>query len=285
MPEMLQHGRALVPFSYYGGKSSHLGWLLPLLNVECSHYIEPFGGSAAVLLSRPPEKLETYNDIDSDVVNFFAVLRDNSEELFRQVKYTPYSREEYDKYRYRQWKDDVDRARLTLFGIISTYQSMTGQSKLNWGYGKGGNKPVNKAVRLQERVERLKLIVDRLARVQIENDSAVNVIKRYDAPNSFFYCDPPYLGEARSEKKLDDAYMYEYTDEQHKELAEVLNNAEGAVAVSGYDSPLIQKLYPEKEWHRHFAKSRRWGPVIKAPRTELLLRNKAAVQKQRSNLI
>lgn len=53
-----------IAFGWYGGKFSHLDWLLPLLP-ETFHYCEPFGGSAAVLLNRPPSSVETYNDLDA----------------------------------------------------------------------------------------------------------------------------------------------------------------------------------------------------------------------------
>jgi DNA adenine methylase len=64
-----------IVFGWYGGKFNHLGWLLPLLP-SCHHYCEPFAGSAAVLLNRESSAVETYNDIDGEVVNFFRVLRD-----------------------------------------------------------------------------------------------------------------------------------------------------------------------------------------------------------------
>src|SRR5712691_4725627 len=55
----------LIPFGWYGGKFSHLDWLLPLLP-PCHHYCEPFGGSAAVLINRNPSPVETFNDIDGE---------------------------------------------------------------------------------------------------------------------------------------------------------------------------------------------------------------------------
>lgn len=39
--------RKLIAFGWYGGKYSHLDWLLPLLP-QCRHYCEPFAGSGAV---------------------------------------------------------------------------------------------------------------------------------------------------------------------------------------------------------------------------------------------
>ncbi|MDR0370336.1 MAG: DNA adenine methylase [Prevotellaceae bacterium] len=66
--------KKLIAFGWYGGKFSHLDWLLPQLP-DCVHYCEPFAGSGAVLLNKIPSPVETYNDIDGEVVNFFKVLR------------------------------------------------------------------------------------------------------------------------------------------------------------------------------------------------------------------
>lgn len=88
--------KRIIAFGWYGGKYSHLDWLLPLLP-SCHHYCEPFGGSGAVLLNRNPSPVETYNDLDGEVVNFFSVLRSNPEELIRQITFTPFSREEFSK--------------------------------------------------------------------------------------------------------------------------------------------------------------------------------------------
>jgi len=87
-------GEKLIAFGWYGGKFSHLEWLLPLLP-ECHHYCEPFGGSAAVLLNRPPSPVETYNDLDGEICNFFRVLREQKEALVEAIGLTPFSREEF----------------------------------------------------------------------------------------------------------------------------------------------------------------------------------------------
>src|SRR6267142_6958794 len=86
--------RRRIVFGWYGGKFNHLEWLLPLLP-ECRHYCEPFAGSGAVLLNRRPSPIETYNDLDGEVANFFRVLREQPDELARQIGLTPFSREEF----------------------------------------------------------------------------------------------------------------------------------------------------------------------------------------------
>ena len=80
--------KKVILFGWYGGKFSHLDWLLPRLP-KCHHYCEPFAGSAAVLLNRLPSPVETYNDLDGEVVNFFRVCRDQGLELTRLMALTP----------------------------------------------------------------------------------------------------------------------------------------------------------------------------------------------------
>src|ERR1700691_2004070 len=84
----------LIAFGWFGGEFSHLEWLLPLLPA-CHHYCEPFAGSAAVLLNREPSPVETYNDIDGEVVHFFRTLRDHKGAVIEAIGLTPFSREEF----------------------------------------------------------------------------------------------------------------------------------------------------------------------------------------------
>ncbi|MDD5232196.1 MAG: DNA adenine methylase [Syntrophales bacterium] len=84
----------MIAFGYYGGKFSHLDFLLPLLPTTFTHFCEPFGGSAAILINRPPALIETYNDLDSEVTNFFLCLRNNGDELIKAISLTPFSRQE-----------------------------------------------------------------------------------------------------------------------------------------------------------------------------------------------
>ena len=90
----LTERKKLIPFGWYGGKFSHLDWLLPLLP-DCHHYCEPFAGSGAVLLNREPSPVETFNDLDGEVVNFFRVLREEKERLIEAIGLTPFAREEF----------------------------------------------------------------------------------------------------------------------------------------------------------------------------------------------
>ena len=89
-----KRGKKRIAFGWYGGKYSHLNWLLPLLP-QTHQYCEPFGGSAAVLINREPSPVENYNDLDGEVVNFFQVLREHKDQLVEAIGLTPFSRAEF----------------------------------------------------------------------------------------------------------------------------------------------------------------------------------------------
>ncbi|MDB9516670.1 DNA adenine methylase [Roseofilum reptotaenium CS-1145] len=116
-------------------------------------------------------------------------------------------------------------------------------------------------------VEGLSEIVQRLLRVQIEQGTAIEVIRRYDSEETLFYCDPPYPHDSRGDLY---AYRYEMTDDNHRELAAVLNQVKGKVALSGYGCSLFDQLY--QDWNRTEAPSKQCLSV-KKPRTEVFWTN------------
>src|SRR5690606_12218956 len=100
--------------TYYGGKGRSWRRIIPHFPPHHT-YVEPFGGAANVLLNKPPSAVEVYNDIDSNVVTIFRVLRDYPDELRRALALTPYSREEYVRCLLRHdGIDDVEKARLLI---------------------------------------------------------------------------------------------------------------------------------------------------------------------------
>jgi DNA adenine methylase len=238
--------RRQIAFGWYGGKFSHLKWLLPLLP-DCHHYCEPFGGSAAVLLNRAPSPVETYNDLDGEVVNFFRVLRAQKERLIEAIGLTPFAREEYLRALAGEREvSDLERARRF---YIRARQARTGLAQTaspgRWANCKRTSRAgmAGAVSRWLGSVEDLPEIARRLLRVQMENRPALEVIRLYDASDTLFYCDPPYVHAARGDRK---AYRYEMDDAAHCELADILKRCRGRVAVSGYRCDLMDTLY--KGW-------------------------------------
>ena len=251
IPSRQRSKRGLIAFGWYGGKYSHLDWLMPLLP-ECHHYCEPFAGSAAVLINRKPAPVETYNDIDGEVVNFFRVLRDHYEELTRGISLTPFSREEYHLaiYGEKSGISDVERARRFYVRARQTRTGLAQTASLGrWANCKDTSRAGMSGVvsRWLGGVDALDSIAQRLIRVQFENRPAVDVIRLYDASQTLFYCDPPYLHDTRGDAK---AYGFEMNEDQHQEFAHTVNECKGMVAVSGYDHPLMDKLFRPDRWFK-----------------------------------
>jgi DNA adenine methylase len=258
----------VIAFGWYGGKFNHLNWLLPLLP-EATHYCEPFGGSAAVLLNRQPALVETYNDLDGEVVNFFRVLRDRQEELIQAIGLTPFSREEL-RIAVEQSIEGLSELERARRFFVRARQVRTGLAQTasvgRWAHCKLTSRAgmAGAVSRWLGSVEGLSEIVQRLLRVQIENGEAIEVIQRYDSEDTLFYCDPPYPHDSRGDTN---AYGYEMTNEQHCQLAEVLQAVKGKVALSGYHCRLLNDLY--RDWHCIEAPEKQCLSV-KQPRTEVL---------------
>jgi hypothetical protein len=68
------------PFPYFGGKMSLADRIVALLPPHQS-YVEPCFGSGAVLLAKPPSRMETVGDIDERLMAFWRVLRDRPDEF------------------------------------------------------------------------------------------------------------------------------------------------------------------------------------------------------------
>jgi DNA adenine methylase len=234
----------LIAFGWYGGKYSHLDWLLPLLP-PAQHYCEPFGGSGAVLINRKPSPVETYNDVDGEVVTFFRVLRDEKERLIEQIGLTPFAREEFERAIDEPTAGLADLERARRF-YIRARQVRTGLAQTastgRWAHCRLTSRAgmAGAVSRWLGAVEDLSLIAQRLLRVQIEHAPAIEVIQRYDSPDTLFYCDPPYPHGSRGDSK---AYAHEMTDDQHRQLANALRRVEGKVALSSYACALMDDLY------------------------------------------
>lgn len=259
---MLRRKRNRIAFGWYGGKFSHLEWLLPLLP-KAHHYCEPFSGSAAVLLNRDPSPVETYNDLDGEVVNFFRTLRDEAGELERLIALTPFSREEFHRAISGPSHNisDIERARRFYIRARQTRTGLAQTATLGrWANCKETSRAGMSGVvsRWLNGAGKLPEISCRLVRVQIENRPALDVIRLYDSKGTLFYCDPPYLHDTRGDSK---AYGFEMSEGEHIDLAAALNRCKGKAAISGYRNGLMDRLY--KGWRRFDAPAKQAHSIKK----------------------
>jgi len=232
------------PFTYYGGKLSIAQDIVAALP-DHLHYVEPFAGSLAVLLAKPPSPMETVNDLDEQLMTFWRVLRDRPADLVRAAALTPHSRAEH-QLAYQPAVDELETAR-RVWVLLTQARSGT-LRRTGWRYyvnprGSSASMPDY----LEAYVDRILPAAERLRAVSLEARPALEIITKYGQhPEVLLYVDPPYLAATRGHLN----YRHEMSGEaDHRELADALHAAAAAVVLSGYDSPLYQELYAG--WHRH----------------------------------
>ncbi len=210
-------------------------------------YVEPFGGSAAVLMQKPRCQIECINDLDDDVVNVFHVLR--SPELAAQLRelleLTPFARSELAVCTDRSATDQVERARRTIARSFMGFGADAVTRELVTGFR---IRRLHEARRSSAQTwagypDEIPAFVERLAGVIIERKPALEVMKTFDHPACVFYVDPPYLRETRGERFH--GYRHELDEEDHRELLATIQQLEGMVLLSGYDHPLYHDTLGE----------------------------------------
>lgn len=263
------------PFTYFGGKTAVAERIVALLPPH-EHYVEPFAGSLAVLLAKPPSHMETVNDLDGDLTNFWQVLRDRPGDLERVCALTPHSRAEYLRC-YEPTEDDLERARRVWVNLT---QGRGGQMRrTGWRYYADPSGGASMPGYLSAYVARLTPAARRLMSVSLECLDALDLIRRYGSyPKTLIYADPPYPESVRARHTRGTVrgpqYRHELrTDEDHRELAEALSACKAAVVLSGYDSPLYSELYAD--WHRETMGAQAGNGVSgNRARTEVLWSNR-----------
>lgn len=246
------------PFPYFGAKQRLAGWIAGLLP-DHQLYVEPYCGSAAVLMAKHRARTEVLNDLDANVVTFFRVLRDRTPELLRAVRLTPYARDEFQAAQLDGELDDLERARRFFVRTTQSFNAAGAgpEQQASWSNGlREGDAP--QAVAVTRLVDRLVEIADRLRTVVIDNRDALQTIARYDRPGTVMYLDPPYLAQTRSGLRTRTGGDYGYdsnTVEHHRQLAAAVADLEATVLLSGYPSPLYEELYAD--WYRTEVSTRR----------------------------
>lgn len=225
---------------YHGGKFRLAPWVISHFPTH-THYVEPFGGAASVLLRKERSYAEVYNDLDGDVVNLFVVLRDMTlrECLIESLILTPYSRNEFTE-AYAEAETMVEKARKLVIKATMGFGS-AGATKGTTGFRLDTKRSTATAQHLWARMpENLAAVGQRFEGVLVENRDAVQCMLDHDTVSTLHFVDPPYVHDTRVISSR--YYRHEMDNDAHLTLLDTVNKLEGMVVLSGYNTDMYNDI-------------------------------------------
>lgn len=234
------------PLKRIGGKAASAERIVAAFPPATSYktYCEPCCGALHVFLAKPYDERheEIINDLDDNLMVFWQQMQTSAQAIQERIEPLPYSRKLYYDY-YRSLFDgselsDLERACRYFYALRGTGTGWLRKSPVGWNHRRDAVRAFRHVLELFEVVQ------ERLKYVAIDNRDVLATIRRYDDPFSLFYVDPPYFGVEQ---------YYEACRGKgfpHEEMAALLNQAKGKVALSYYPHPEIDRLYPASKWRR-----------------------------------
>jgi DNA adenine methylase len=228
---------------YYGGKYYISDWIsfIPKHDV----FVDVFGGSGAILLAKPPSKVEVYNDIDRNLTSFFKVLRDRTEELVDYLTLTPVSRIEFE--RLSQVLNDPNASEFDKAVAVYYISHISWNGRLVYPtfapFEISLSKRTSKIKTIYNKLPKLFKIAQRFKNVIIENLDYKKALLKYDSPKTLAYLDPPYPIDTRTQGS-NSLYRFDWTNEQQEEFIDFIikANLKCDLVISSYENPIYNKL-------------------------------------------
>jgi DNA adenine methylase len=236
------------PLKWHGGKY-YLAPRIVSLMPSHVHYVEPFAGGLSVLLAKDPDNVsEVVNDLNSDLTNFWDVLKqeDTFVRLQRLLDATPFSEAEWDRSAEALSSTDPVMRAAAFFVLCRQSHSGRLQYFASLTRNRTRRRMNEQASAWIGAVDDLPLVHRRLRRVAILNRPAVDVIRTQDGLNTLFYLDPPYVHDTRT--STNEYGQFEMSVEQHEELLDRVLSSKGHFIISMYHHPLYDTLVKKRKW-------------------------------------
>jgi DNA adenine methylase len=228
------------PIKWVGGKSR---LRKQIINMLPSHtcYVEPFCGAAWVLFAKPPSQVEIINDIDSELINFFRVVKTQPEKLIESFEWELVSRAEFERLAALKPStiSDIERAHRFFYLIMAGWGGELNYPRFQTSITDGGhgNRLIGAIETLRQRLEP---VHKRLKTVIIENLDWRECLSRYNREGVVMYIDPPYPGNGVN-------YVHNMREwDDHYELAEKLLTSKYKWILSSYDNSEIREIFRNK---------------------------------------
>ena len=250
--------------SWVGGKKALRDMIYQRLPKNYGRYIEVFGGGGWVLFGKRAERcMEVYNDFNANLANLFYCVKERTFSFLRELGFLPLnSRDEFsvirkfiDKEEFTQGylKEELELVQHSLSpvqfeevkAILTENAEVTDVKRaaiffklIRYSYGSGCTSYSCQPFDVRKTFHIIWQAYRRLANTVIENKDFEALIRQYDRPDAFFYCDPPYF-------ETEDHYAVEFKKEDHVRLRDTLVKCEGNWLVSYNDCEYIRELYKD----------------------------------------
>lgn len=219
---------------YLGGKRNLARRICAILrDIPHQTYVEPFVGMGGIFLRRDQRpKAEVINDLSGDVANLFRILQRHYEAFMDMLRWQLTSRADFDRLRRQDATTLTDLERAARFLYLQ--RNAFGGKVVGQSFGVDRRTPgrfdVTKLGPMLEEIH------ERLAGVTIEQLGYAQVIPRYDAAETLFYLDPPYVG-------CEDDYGDGFAPADFEQLADLLAAIAGSFVLSINDTPLARVVF------------------------------------------
>ena len=252
--------------SYLGGKSRLASQIVTQIPMDHTCYVEPFCGACWVLFAKEPGKVEVINDKDSELTCFWRVVQNHLIPFLDLFKNAVTSRQifEWEKEKRPETLTDLQRA------VRYFYLQKNAFAGKTTGRTFGTATTKNPGINFNSLEDDLLQIHWRMQNVMIEHLDALDCIRRYDRPKTFFYIDPPYYDTT--------GYAVPFGHQDYLNLAEVLSSIKGRFLLSLNDHPEVRKIFSDFKFKSVKLKysagnSRTASKTRSVDRSEVLIRN------------
>lgn len=220
--------------SYLGGKSQLASKIIPLIP-DHTCYCEVFAGAAWMLFKKEESKVEIINDINTDLVTLYRVVKNHLDEFIRYLRWILVARDEFERFKQEKPETltDIQRAVRFYFLLKAGYGARIPSPAFSMS---PSSPPRMNLLRIEEELSAAHL---RLSRVFIENRPYEKLISRVDRPYVFFYIDPPYHGYENDYGK--DIF----NRDDFGRLRDILKDIKGKFIMSINDKDEIRDLYKD----------------------------------------
>ena len=236
-------------FLYPGGKFRLMRQYLRLFPPH-EHFVDVFGGGAAAILGKPRSRVETFNDLNSAIINVFRVLRDERlDELKHMCRYTPNrSRRMFEEAREIIRDKDADPVRAAWAFLYIASASNGSRNPSVSGSAEYGlvQAPISTITQWENTERKLEMVCRRFKRVRLTNWSWERCLDLLNTPDTLFFLDPSYYPPPNSHCKL---YLHVMSVADHKKMLSRLNEIEGKALLCGYSHPDYERAL--RGWHSH----------------------------------